>query len=153
MKSSRYTVEQTDFTMRQAESGVPAPRICRKMGIAEQTFYRWKKKFAGMGVDEVEDSTFSDSEHFCSTCRAYPLSCRSAILHGNSFWILHFLLSATSHAVCVHWFTSFLWLKSKLSTPAMSITEVSCTLWLVVTFRKDWDSSLFWSIDNVSKAE
>jgi putative transposase len=53
MKSSRYTAEQIAFAMRQAESGTPVPEICRKMGIAEQTFYRWKKKFAGMGVAEV----------------------------------------------------------------------------------------------------
>ncbi len=39
--------------MRQAESGTSVPEICRKMGIAEQTFYRWKKKFAGMGIAEV----------------------------------------------------------------------------------------------------
>ena len=53
MKSSRYTAEQVAFAMRQAESGTPVSEICRKMGIAEQTFYRWKKKFAGMGVAEV----------------------------------------------------------------------------------------------------
>ncbi len=53
MKSSRYTAEQVAFTMRQAESGTAVSEICRKMGISEQTFYRWKKKFAGMGVAEV----------------------------------------------------------------------------------------------------
>ena len=53
MKSSRYTAEQVAFAMRQAESGTSAPEICRKMGIAEQTFYRWKKKYTGMGVAEV----------------------------------------------------------------------------------------------------
>ena len=53
MKSSRYTAEQIAFAMRQAESGTPVPEVCRKMGIAEQTFYRWKKKFAGIGVAEV----------------------------------------------------------------------------------------------------
>jgi putative transposase len=53
MKSSRYTAEQVAFAMRQAESGTSVPEICRKMGIAEQTFYRWKKKFAGMGIAEV----------------------------------------------------------------------------------------------------
>jgi len=52
MKSSRYTAEQIAFAMPQAESGTPVPEVCRKMGIAEQTFYRWKKKFAGMGVAE-----------------------------------------------------------------------------------------------------
>ena len=53
MKSSRYTAEQVAFAMRQAESGTSVPEICRKMSIAEQTFYRWKKKYTGMGVAEV----------------------------------------------------------------------------------------------------
>ena len=53
MKSSRYTAEQVAFAMRQAESGTSVPEICRKMGIAEQTFYRWKKNYTGMGVAEV----------------------------------------------------------------------------------------------------
>lgn len=53
MKSSRYTAEQVAFAMRQAESGTSVPKICRRMGIAEQTFYRWKKKYTGMGVAEV----------------------------------------------------------------------------------------------------
>ncbi len=53
MKNSRYTAEQVAFAMRQAESGTSVPEICRKMGIAEQTFYRWKRKFTGMGVAEV----------------------------------------------------------------------------------------------------
>ena len=38
MKSSRYSPEQVAFAMRQAESGTPVPEVCRKMGIAEQTF-------------------------------------------------------------------------------------------------------------------
>ena len=53
MKSSRYTAEQVAFALRQAEEGTPVGEICRKMGIAEQTFYRWKKRFEGMGVAEV----------------------------------------------------------------------------------------------------
>ena len=39
--------------MKQAESGVPVPEVCRKMRISEQTFYRWKRKYAGMGVVKV----------------------------------------------------------------------------------------------------
>ena len=42
--------EQVAFAMRPAESGTPVSEVCRKMGISEQTFYRWKKKIAGMGV-------------------------------------------------------------------------------------------------------
>ena len=53
MKESRYTAEQIAFALRQAEGGSPVLEVCRKMGVAEQTFYRWKKKFLGMGVAEV----------------------------------------------------------------------------------------------------
>lgn len=40
-------------TLRPAESGTPVAEICRKLGISEQTLYRWKKTFAGMGVTEL----------------------------------------------------------------------------------------------------
>jgi len=63
MKSSRYSAEQVAFAMRQAESGTPVPEVCRKMGIAEQTFYRWKKKFAGMGVAEVRKLRILEEEN------------------------------------------------------------------------------------------
>ncbi len=53
MKKSEYSAEQVAFVLRQAESGTLVPEICRKMGISEQTFYRWKKKYVGMGVAEV----------------------------------------------------------------------------------------------------
>ncbi len=63
MKSSRYTLEQVAFAMRQAESGTPVPEVCRKMGIAEQIFYRWKKKYAGMGVAEVRKLRILEEEN------------------------------------------------------------------------------------------
>ena len=53
MKKSRFSEEQIAFVLRQAESGTPIVEVCRKIGILEQTFFRWKKKFAGMGVAEV----------------------------------------------------------------------------------------------------
>jgi putative transposase len=53
MKRKRYTEEQIGFALRQADSGTPVLEVCRKMGITEVTFYRWKKKFAGMGVVEI----------------------------------------------------------------------------------------------------
>ena len=49
----RYTNEQIAFALRQAESGTPVQEVCRKMGVTDVTFYRWKKKFAGMGVVEL----------------------------------------------------------------------------------------------------
>ena len=63
MKSSRYTAEQIAFAMRQAESGTVVAEICRKMGISEQTFYRWKKKFAGIGVAEVRRLRILEEEN------------------------------------------------------------------------------------------
>ena len=63
MKSSRYSPEQVALAMRQAESGTPVPEVCRKMGIAEQTFYRWKKKYTGMGVAEVRKLRILEEEN------------------------------------------------------------------------------------------
>jgi len=53
MKRKRYTDEQIAFALRQAEHGTPVVEVTRKMGISEQTFYRWKKKYSGMGPSEV----------------------------------------------------------------------------------------------------
>ena len=53
MKKKRYSEEQIAFALRQADSGVAVAEICRKMGVSEATFYRWKKKFHGMGVAEL----------------------------------------------------------------------------------------------------
>ena len=53
MKRKRFTKEQIAFALRQVEGGVPVKEVCRKLQISEQTFYRWKKKFGGLGVAEV----------------------------------------------------------------------------------------------------
>ena len=53
MKRKRFTEAQIAFALRQAESGTPVAEIIRKMGISEMTFYRWKKKYAGLGVAEL----------------------------------------------------------------------------------------------------
>jgi putative transposase len=53
MKKSRYTDEQIAFAMKQAETGTPVADVIRRMGISEQTFYRWKKAYGGLGVGEL----------------------------------------------------------------------------------------------------
>jgi putative transposase len=53
MKRKRFSEEQIAFALRQAEAGSSVEEICRKLGISEPTFYRWKKQFAGMGVPEI----------------------------------------------------------------------------------------------------
>ena len=49
----RFTEEQIAFALRQAEAGTPVIEVCRKMGVSEQSFYRWKRKYEGMGVAEL----------------------------------------------------------------------------------------------------
>jgi putative transposase len=53
MKKTQYTEEQIAFALRQAEHGASVAEVCRKMGVSEQTFYRWKKKYGGLGVAEL----------------------------------------------------------------------------------------------------
>jgi putative transposase len=53
MKRKRYTEQQIVFALRQAESGTPVGDIIRKMGVTESTFYRWKRRFGGLGIPEV----------------------------------------------------------------------------------------------------
>ncbi|MCX6567390.1 MAG: IS3 family transposase [Candidatus Aminicenantes bacterium] len=53
MKKSKFTEEQIAFALRQAETGTRVAEVCRKMGISEQTYFRWKKKYAGLGVSEL----------------------------------------------------------------------------------------------------
>lgn len=53
VKKKQYTEEQIAFALRQAAFTEGLPEVIRKMGISEQTFYRWKKLYAGMGVSEL----------------------------------------------------------------------------------------------------
>ena len=53
MKKSRYTEEQIAYAMKQAETGTPVAEVIRRMGISEQTFYRWKKLYGGLDVCEL----------------------------------------------------------------------------------------------------
>jgi len=49
----RFSEEQIAFALRQAETGISVQEVIRKMGISEQTFYRWKKKYGGLGISEL----------------------------------------------------------------------------------------------------
>lgn len=53
MKTSKFTEEQIAFALKQAELGITAAEVCRKMGVSEATFYNWKKKYGGLGVSEL----------------------------------------------------------------------------------------------------
>ena len=53
MKRKRFSVEQIVAIVKQAEMGLPVAELIRRVGISEQTFYRWKKQYSGLEVDQV----------------------------------------------------------------------------------------------------
>jgi putative transposase len=53
MKKTKFTEEQIAFALKQAETGTSVHEVIRKMGISEQTFYNWKKKYGGLGPSEL----------------------------------------------------------------------------------------------------
>jgi putative transposase len=55
MKRQRFTVEQIVSVLKQAELGFPVAELVRRVGITEQTFYRWKKQYAGLESDQVRE--------------------------------------------------------------------------------------------------
>lgn len=55
MRKSKYTEEQIAMALRQAEAGTPVAEICRRLQVTEATFYRWKKKYGGLGVPELRE--------------------------------------------------------------------------------------------------
>ena len=55
MKRKRFSVEQITAILKQAELGTPVVELCRKVGISEQSFYRWKKVYGGMQPSEARE--------------------------------------------------------------------------------------------------
>jgi len=57
MGAKRYSTEQIIVKLREAEiemvRGVKVPEVCRKLGISEQSFYRWRKRYGGLDRSEV----------------------------------------------------------------------------------------------------
>ena len=55
MKAHHYTAEQIIKILEQAERGVQTiGAVCREHGVAEATFYRWRKTYTGMSVSEIQ---------------------------------------------------------------------------------------------------
>ena len=55
MKKKRFSVEQIVAVLKQAELGLPVVDLIRKVGITEQTFYRWKKQYSGMESVQIRE--------------------------------------------------------------------------------------------------
>lgn len=54
MKRNKFTDSQIAFILRQAEEGTAVAEVCRKAGISEQTYYRWRKKYGGLMPSEMK---------------------------------------------------------------------------------------------------
>ena len=53
MKTSRFTEEQIAYALKQAELGTKVDEICRKIGISDATFYKWRQKYGGLAPSEL----------------------------------------------------------------------------------------------------
>ncbi len=54
MKKSRYSDSQIIGILKQAESGIPVPQLCREHGMSSATFYKWRSKYGGMDVSMMQ---------------------------------------------------------------------------------------------------
>ena len=58
MPAKRFTVEQIVAKLREAErlqgQGMTIPQVCKRLGVSEQTFYRWRVKFGALKEDEAQ---------------------------------------------------------------------------------------------------
>jgi putative transposase len=55
MPRKGHSEEQIVFALRQAEAGKKVGDICREMGVSQQAFYSWKKRYTGVGVSELRE--------------------------------------------------------------------------------------------------
>jgi len=55
MRKSRFSIEQIVAVLRQVEMGMPVADVIRRIGVSEQTFYRWKKEYGGLQPDQARE--------------------------------------------------------------------------------------------------
>ena len=62
-KKSRFTEEQIIRALKEVDAGAKVDEVCRRLGVTQTTFYRWKSKFGGMEVSEAKRlKTLEDQE-------------------------------------------------------------------------------------------
>ena len=55
MRPSKFTEAEIVQALREVKAGTPAVDICRKLGITETTFYRWRNKYNGVALSESRE--------------------------------------------------------------------------------------------------
>ncbi len=63
MKKSKFTEQQIAFALKQAETGTKIQEIVRKLGVTEQTFYRWKRRYGGLAPSELKKMRLLEDEN------------------------------------------------------------------------------------------
>lgn len=53
MPRKRRSEDQIVYALRQVEAGTKIGEVCRQLGVSEQTYFRWKKQYAGLGIPEL----------------------------------------------------------------------------------------------------
>ena len=73
MARKRYTEEQIIAVLNEAEAGAKTSELCRKHGVSEATFYKWKAKYAGLTVSELKRlRSLEDEKSSCQILWKFP---------------------------------------------------------------------------------
>jgi transposase-like protein len=81
VRKKRFTEEQITMALRHGEAGTPVEEICRKVGVSEATYYRWKEKFGSLGVPEIRELRQLRQENKKLKQLVTDLSLDNTILH------------------------------------------------------------------------
>ncbi len=89
MAKRRHTAEQIISKLREAEvllaKGTEMPQVCRKLGVTEQTYYRWRKEYGGVRTDQAKRFKEMEKENVGLKKLVADLSLDNAILKEAAY--------------------------------------------------------------------